>query len=73
MTARQVVDGVQAGIAYFEKYEKKHWEWNVEITAEGVEGEEEDPTCIITGMGLDEDGDLRNRGFLITIGYRFPL
>ncbi len=40
-------------------YEKKHWDWNVEITAEGVEGEEEDPTCIITGMGLDEDGDLR--------------
>lgn len=40
-------------------YEKKHWDWIVEITAEGVEGEEEDPTCIITGMGLDEDGDLR--------------
>ena len=40
-------------------YEKKHWEWNVEITAKGVEGEEEDPTCIITGMGLDKDGDLR--------------
>ena len=40
-------------------YEKKHWDWNVEITAEGVEGEEEDPTCIITGMGLDKDGDLR--------------
>ena len=40
-------------------YEKKHWDWNVEITAEGVEGEEEDPTCIITGVGLDEDGDLR--------------
>ena len=40
-------------------YEKKHWDWNVEITAEGVEGEEEAPTCIITGMGLDEDGDLR--------------
>ena len=39
-------------------YDKKHWDWNVEITAEGVEGEE-DPTCIITGMGLDEDGDLR--------------
>lgn len=42
-----------------EGYEKKHWDWNVEITAEGVKGEEEDPTCIITGMGLDEDGDLR--------------
>ena len=42
-----------------EGYEKKHWDWNVEITAEGVEGEEEDPTCIITGMGLDKDGDLR--------------
>ncbi|MBO4656555.1 MAG: hypothetical protein J5639_02160 [Bacteroidales bacterium] len=40
-------------------YEKKHWDWNVEITAEGVEGEEEDPTCIITGMELDKDGDLR--------------
>ena len=40
-------------------YEKKHWDWNVEITAEGVEGEEEDPTCIIIGMGLDKDGDLR--------------
>lgn len=41
-----------------EGYEKKHWDWNVEITAEGVEGEE-DPTCIITGMGLDGEGDLR--------------
>ena len=41
------------------RYEKKHWDWNVEITAEGVEGEVENPTCIITGMGLDEDGDLR--------------
>ena len=41
------------------RYEKNHWDWNVEITAEGVEGDEEDPTCIITGMGLDEDGDLR--------------
>lgn len=41
-----------------EKYEKKHWDWNVEITAEGVEGEE-DPTCIIVGMGLDKEGDLR--------------
>lgn len=41
-----------------EKYEKKHWDWNVEITAEGVEGEE-DPTCIIIGMGLDKEGDLR--------------
>ena len=40
-------------------YEKKHWDWIVEITTEGVKGEEEDPTCIITGMGLDEDGDLR--------------
>ena len=41
------------------RYEKKHWDWNVEITAEGVEGEQENPTCIITGMGLDKDGDLR--------------
>ena len=33
------------------RYQKKHWDWNVEITAEGVEGEEEDPTCMIIGMG----------------------
>ena len=40
-------------------YEKKHWDWNVEITTDEPIGEEEDMPCIIIGMGLDSDGDLR--------------
>ena len=40
-------------------YEKKHWDWNVEITTDEPIGEEEDMPCIIIGMGLDADGDLR--------------
>lgn len=44
-----------------EKYEEKHWDWNVEITTDEPIGaeEDEDLPCIILGMGLDEDGDLR--------------
>lgn len=42
-----------------EKYEEEHWNWNVEITTDEPVGEEEDMPCIIVGMGLDEDGDLR--------------
>ena len=44
-----------------EGYEKKHWDWNVEITTDEPIGpeEEEDMPCIIIGMGLDKDGDLR--------------
>lgn len=42
-----------------EGYEKEHWDWNVEISTDEPLGEEEDRPCIIIGMGLDEDGDLR--------------
>jgi len=41
------------------KYEKKHWDWNVEISTDKPIGEDDDLPCIIIGMGLDEDGDLR--------------
>lgn len=41
------------------KFEKKHWDWNVEISTDESIGEDEDMPCIIIGMGLDEDGDLR--------------
>jgi len=42
-----------------EGYEEKHWDWNVEITTDEPVGEDEDPPCIIVGMQLDGDGDLR--------------
>ena len=42
-----------------EAYEEKHWDWNVEITTDEPVGEDEDPPCIIVGMQLDGDGDLR--------------
>ena len=42
-----------------EGYEKEHWDWNVEISTDEPLGEEENLPCIIIGMGLDEDGDLR--------------
>lgn len=42
-----------------EGYEREHWDWNVEISTDEPVGEEEDLPCIIIGMGLDEDGDLR--------------
>lgn len=42
-----------------EGYEEEHWNWNVEISTDEPLGEEEDLPCIIIGMGLDEDGDLR--------------
>ena len=41
------------------RYEKNHWEWNVEISTDKPVGEDEDMPCIIIGMGLDTDGDLR--------------
>ena len=41
------------------RYEKKHWDWNVEISTDESIGEDEGIPCIIIGMGLDEDGDLR--------------
>ena len=42
-----------------EGYEEKHWDWNVEITTDEPVGDDEDPPCIIVGMQLDGDGDLR--------------
>ena len=42
-----------------EGYEEKHWDWNVEITTDEPVGGDEDLPCIIVGMQLDRDGDLR--------------
>lgn len=42
-----------------EGYEEEHWDWNVEISTDEPLGEEENLPCIVIGMGLDEDGDLR--------------
>ena len=42
-----------------EKYEEKRWDWNVEIATEAVVSGEDAPTCIISGMSLDKEGDLR--------------
>ena len=41
------------------RFEKKHWDWIVEISTDEPVGEDEGLPCIIVGMGLDEDGDLR--------------
>ena len=42
-----------------ERYEEKHWDWNVEISTDVPVGEDEDLPCIIIGMQLDGEGNLR--------------
>jgi len=42
-----------------ERYEEEHWDWNVEIATDEPVGEDEAPPCIIVGMQLDGEGDLR--------------
>ena len=42
-----------------ERYEEKHWDWNVEISTDVPVGEDEDLPSIIIGMQLDGEGNLR--------------